>query len=103
MHLIDVNATRRSFLTACALAAAALAATPAALAQPAAPAAAEGMDPAKLAAIVDWLKADVDKGRVPGAVVLVARDGKILLHEAVGWADKDRKVPMARNSLHPIA
>ena len=53
-----------------------------------------GVDSARLSAIVDWLKADVDQGRIPGAVVLVARDGKILLHEAVGWADKDKKVPM---------
>jgi CubicO group peptidase (beta-lactamase class C family) len=62
-----------------------------------------GVDTKKLAAIVDWLKADVEQGRVPGAVVLVARDGKILLHEAVGWADKDRKIAMKRDSIHPIA
>jgi len=31
------------------------------------------VDTQKLAAIVDWLKADVEKGRIPGAVVLVAR------------------------------
>ena len=31
------------------------------------------------------------------------RDGKVLLHEAVGWADKERNVPMARDSIHPIA
>ena len=48
-------------------------------------------------------KADVEKGRFPGAVVLVMRDGQVLLHEAVGWADKDKKVPMARDSIHPIA
>src|SRR5262245_38736794 len=66
-------------------------------------AARSGFDQAKLTAIVDWLKADVDKGRIPGAVVLVARDGKILLHEAVGFADKDKKVAMQRNSVHPIA
>ncbi len=66
-------------------------------------AAAAGFDAAKLAAIVDWLETDVEKGRVPGAVVLVARDGKILLHEAVGWADVARKVPMALDSIHPIA
>ena len=60
-------------------------------------------DAAKLGAIVDWLKADVEKDRIPGAVVLVAQDGKILLHEAVGWADKDKKIPMRRDSIHPIA
>src|SRR6266700_7707094 len=61
------------------------------------------VDAAKLGAIVDWLKADVEKGRIPGAIVLVAQDGKILLHEAVGWADKDKKIPMRRDSIHPIA
>jgi CubicO group peptidase (beta-lactamase class C family) len=61
------------------------------------------VDTQKLAAIVDWLKADVEKGRIPGAVVLVARNGQVLLHEAVGWADKDNKVPMRRDSIHPIA
>src|SRR6266487_4369910 len=60
-------------------------------------------DTAKLGAIVDWLKADVEKGRIPGAVVLVAKDGKILLHEAVGWADKEKQIPMRRDSIHPIA
>jgi CubicO group peptidase (beta-lactamase class C family) len=62
-----------------------------------------GIEPAKITAIVDWLKADVAQGRIPGAVVLVARDGKIVLHEAVGWADKDKNVPMAVDSIHPIA
>jgi CubicO group peptidase (beta-lactamase class C family) len=62
-----------------------------------------GLDGAKLAAIVGWLKGDVEKGRIPGAVVLVARDGQIVLHEAVGWADKDKQVPMKRDSIHPIA
>src|SRR6266700_3633494 len=61
------------------------------------------VDAQKLAAIVDWLKADVGKGRIPGAVVLIARNGQVLLHEAVGWADKDKKVPMRRDSLHAIA
>lgn len=58
---------------------------------------------ARLGGIVSWLKDDTARGRIPGAVVLVARDGKIVLHEAVGWADKERGVPMALNSVHPIA
>jgi CubicO group peptidase (beta-lactamase class C family) len=61
------------------------------------------LDGARLNKVVDWLKADVAKNRYPGAVVLVARDGKVLLHEAVGFADKERNVPMARDSIHPIA
>jgi CubicO group peptidase (beta-lactamase class C family) len=69
-----------------------------------APAAApSGFETQKLAAIVDWLKADVEKGRIPGAVVLVSRNGQILLFDAVGWADKEKKVAMRRDSIHPIA
>jgi CubicO group peptidase (beta-lactamase class C family) len=61
------------------------------------------VDQQRLTAVVDWLKADVASGRIPGAVVLVAHNGKILLHEAVGWADKDKQIPMTKNSIHPIA
>ena len=89
---------------------AALAFTPAlpvfapAYAQDAAPPAAKaGLETARLTAIVDWLKADVEKGRIPGAGVLVMRNGQTVLHEAVGWADKDKKVAMRRDSIHPIA
>ena len=74
------------------------------LAQPAAAEIRYGLNRQKLnRLVVDWLKADVASGRIPGAVVLVARDGKILVHKAVGWADKDRQVPMRRNTIHPIA
>lgn len=62
-----------------------------------------GFDPAKLNAVADWLKADVEKGRSPGAIVLVARHGQIVLHQAVGWADKEKNVRMQLNTIHPIA
>lgn len=68
-----------------------------------APAAPLQVDSARLAPVVDWLKADVAQNRYPGAVVLVVQDGKVLLHQAVGWADKERSVPMALDSIHPIA
>jgi len=61
------------------------------------------LEPARLNAVTEWLEADVAKGRYPGAVVLVAQDGKVVLQKAVGWADKDAKVPMAIDSIHPIA
>lgn len=88
-----------------------LALTPPAIAKVAAPAQAPapatqlrtGFDQARLGSIVEWLKSDVDRGRIPGAVVLIIRDGKVVLHEAVGFADREKKIPMALNSLHPIA
>jgi CubicO group peptidase (beta-lactamase class C family) len=61
------------------------------------------LDTRKLAGIVQWIEGDVERGRIPGAVVLVAQDGKVVLYKAVGWANKDRKLPMALDSIHPIA
>jgi CubicO group peptidase (beta-lactamase class C family) len=90
---------RRTFLAA----ALAFGLTACAVAPTAPPAQPLQLDSARLNQVVSWVRADVDQGRYPGAVVLVMRDGKVLLHEAVGWADKERNVPMARDSIHPIA
>lgn len=82
---------------------------PPAIAQTSAPALAPvtelrtGFDQARLTGIVDWLKSDVERGRIPGAVVLIIRDGKVVLHEAVGFADPEKKTPMTQDTLFPIA
>src|SRR5712692_1117016 len=44
-----------------------------------------GMNSKRLGLIATALKADVDKGRLPGAVVAVARKGKLVYYEAVGY------------------
>jgi len=101
MHLGQPSTVRRSLLmSALALGLAACALAPP-VSTPSAPQL--RADSARLNPVVDWLKADVAKSRYPGAVVLVAQDGKVLLHQAVGWADKERGVPMALDSIHPIA
>ena len=40
---------------------------------------------------------------VIGSEMLVVRDGKIVLHQAMGWADRDELVPLERNSIFRIA
>lgn len=40
---------------------------------------------------------------IRGAVLLVARDGKVVLHEAVGWRDFDKKLPMRKDTLFHVA
>jgi CubicO group peptidase (beta-lactamase class C family) len=47
-----------------------------------------GLDPARLAHLTAALDADVAAERYDGAVVLVARGGRIALHDAIGWADR---------------
>lgn len=41
--------------------------------------------------------------RIPGAVVAVAHEGKIIYHHAAGYADPDRHIPMQRDSLFRLA
>ena len=62
-----------------------------------------GMSSARLARIGAALKADVDKGRLPGAVVGVARKGKLVYFEAVGFRDKDAASPMSTDAIFSIA
>lgn len=61
------------------------------------------LDAARLDAYVQTVRADAERGRFPGAVLMVAQDGKVVLQQAVGWADADRRVPMALDSIHAIA
>jgi CubicO group peptidase (beta-lactamase class C family) len=42
-------------------------------------------------------------GRVPGAIVLVARDGKIVYRKAVGYSDVAAKKPMPEDAIVRIA
>lgn len=46
-----------------------------------------GMSSERLQKIEEMLKTAIEKGQIPGAVALVARDGKIVLHKAFGTAN----------------
>ena len=47
-----------------------------------------GMSPSVLRAGVSLYEEAVERGDLVGAVLLVAKDGKIVLREAVGWRDQ---------------
>jgi CubicO group peptidase (beta-lactamase class C family) len=47
-----------------------------------------GLDPARLAHLTTTIASDVTAERYDGAVLLVARRGQVVLHEAIGWADR---------------
>ena len=61
-----------------------------------------GLSSERLNRITATLKADVDSGVIPGAVLLVARQGKVALFEAVGVRDPATKAPMTRDSIFRI-
>lgn len=58
-----------------------------------------GLDPARSARLVSVLQSEVARQRLPGAVVLVARHGRIGLFEALGSQDPASGVAMARDSI----
>ncbi len=45
----------------------------------------------------------VEKNDVPGAIALVARNGRVLRHEAFGWRDIEGRLPFTTNTLCWIA
>jgi CubicO group peptidase (beta-lactamase class C family) len=50
-----------------------------------------------------WMQAEVDAGRIPGAVVAVSRGGKLAYHEAFGFRDRDARAPMQADAVFRIA
>jgi CubicO group peptidase (beta-lactamase class C family) len=62
-----------------------------------------GFSKERLQKISAWLQSDVDKKIIPGAVVLILRKGKIAYYEAFGYQDREKNIPMARNSIFRIA
>jgi CubicO group peptidase (beta-lactamase class C family) len=62
-----------------------------------------GLSSQRLRRIGEVLGADAQQGRLPGAVALVARRGKVAYFEAVGVADPDKQTPMRRDSVFRIA
>ena len=58
-----------------------------------------GMSSEKLALVKPKLQSLVDQQKVPGAIVIVARQGKVVLFEAVGWSDIDNEKPMQKDSI----
>jgi CubicO group peptidase (beta-lactamase class C family) len=61
-----------------------------------------GFSSERLQRVIDVIKADVDKRIIPGAVVVVARHGKIALFETVGARDPATKVPMTKDTIFRI-
>src|SRR4051812_19163937 len=62
-----------------------------------------GLPPARLARIAQVLEHDVAAGRMAGAVVAVARRGKLIYYEAFGYLDRAAGLRMPRDAIFSIA
>jgi CubicO group peptidase (beta-lactamase class C family) len=58
-----------------------------------------GMSPERLAVLDRAIEAEVERGRVAGMVVAVARHGRIVHSKAYGYADRDSGEPMTTEHL----
>src|SRR5262245_6699629 len=61
-----------------------------------------GLSSKQLQVITDTLKADIAKGAIPGAIVLISRHGKIAYFEAMGSLDPEKKTPMTKDAIFRI-
>ena len=62
-----------------------------------------GLSSERLARIGAILRDDVERGRIPGVVIMVARRGKLAYVETVGFRDKAAGAPMTRDAIFRIA
>ncbi|WP_374447703.1 serine hydrolase domain-containing protein [Stella sp.] len=62
-----------------------------------------GMSGERLGRIAAVLQADIAAGRIPGAVVAVARRGRLAYYEAFGFRDKEAGVAMTKDTIFAIA
>jgi CubicO group peptidase (beta-lactamase class C family) len=62
-----------------------------------------GFSAERLKRLSGALQAGVDQGEIPGAVMLVARKGKIVYFESFGYRDREAKAPMNRDAVFRVA
>ena len=62
-----------------------------------------GMSEVVLDSALDLYRGAISRGEVIGAVILVARNGKIVLHEAIGLRDREKGLSMRRDTMFRMA
>ena len=62
-----------------------------------------GFSSERLDRITSVFRVDVDKGAIPGAVLLVARDSKLVYLQALGYQDREKKTLMKPDAIFRIA
>lgn len=65
--------------------------------------AAVGLSADRLQRISSALRSEVARGTIPGAVVAVARRGRVVFHEGCGFLDPAAGIPMPKDAIFPIA
>src|SRR5713226_3750160 len=61
-----------------------------------------GLSPERLDRIGQIFRSEIEKGKLPGAVVLVARRGRIAYFEGLGLRDRTTGAPMTPDAIFRI-
>lgn len=61
-----------------------------------------GLSSERLALIAPTLEREVETNRMPGAVLAIARNGRLAYYEAFGYLDSERGTPMPRDAIFSI-
>lgn len=61
-----------------------------------------GMCPVRTQRLMDVLQSEVDRQRLPGAVAVIARRGRVALYESLGAQDPALNNPMAKDAIFRI-
>ena len=62
-----------------------------------------GFIPARLARIDTWVQQQVEDRKIPGAVVMIVRDGRVAHYKAFGVRDLATRTPQRRDDIFRIA
>jgi CubicO group peptidase (beta-lactamase class C family) len=58
-----------------------------------------GLSTERLSRIDAAMQKAVESGELPGAVVLIARDGQLVYAKSFGWQNREKKIPMRTDSI----
>src|SRR5947207_14273991 len=62
-----------------------------------------GLSSARLERLAAVVRGDVERKLIPGAVLVIARFGRVGYAEAFGWRDREAKAPMTMDAIFRIA
>jgi CubicO group peptidase (beta-lactamase class C family) len=62
-----------------------------------------GISSERLGRLRQQMKSDVESKRIPGAVLLIARNGKVASFDVVGFQDRKAQTPMKADSIFRVA
>ena len=62
-----------------------------------------GFDVARLERVGKVFQGYIDAKKLPGAVILIARDDKVAYFQALGFQDREKQIAMTTNSIFRIA